>query len=126
MLVSQGAVISYFNDVPKEDPDFAALQFLGTKGFFDSYEAQPDAPLSCAAAYQWATLALQVTGKESIDWNYLCYGDSIPRSVYNQLMQTVAEKMGLARGELITNEDETVTRREACVLLSLLLEKAWH
>ena len=41
LLLRQGQVIAFFNDLPSpESEEFAAVQFFAVRGFFDTYEAQ--------------------------------------------------------------------------------------
>lgn len=44
MLIDDHQIITYFKDAGPDDKAFKALQFWGTKGFFDSYEARPKDP----------------------------------------------------------------------------------
>ncbi|WP_207592941.1 FAD-dependent oxidoreductase [Halomontanus rarus] len=55
-LAERGSTLSYFADVDVSDdgPHVAPIQFLGTKGFFDSYEARPSEPLDATTAEAWA------------------------------------------------------------------------
>jgi len=48
-------MITFFNDldVTSDDPQIAASQYFGTKGFFDSYNARLDAPLTKAVQTAW-------------------------------------------------------------------------
>ena len=36
-LLRQGQVLTYFKDIDRADPAYAALQYFGTKGFFKDY-----------------------------------------------------------------------------------------
>jgi hypothetical protein len=55
-LVEGGVMLSFFNDVDMAPgkPWTSAVQYLGTRGFFDSYDAAPATPLSEATARRWA------------------------------------------------------------------------
>jgi hypothetical protein len=48
-------MISFFNDVDvtADDPQVAAAQFFGTQGFFASYDAELDQPLTVAVKAVW-------------------------------------------------------------------------
>ncbi len=125
-LISQGAVISYFRDVPKGDQYFDALQYLGTKGFFDSYEARPNEPLTHAEARQWAALTLQLAKKTAPDLALEAKDDPMPSSAYWELMQTIIGKLGVSEEipeKTGSKAKDTVTRGEACTDLFHLLEK---
>lgn len=64
LLLSDGQVITYFTDIDTADPAFEALQYYGTKGFFDDYTARSDEPLTRDQAARWVGLA----GQESPNW----------------------------------------------------------
>jgi hypothetical protein len=54
-LAASHVMISFFNDVDVtvDDPQIAAAQYFGTKGFFDSYNARLDAPLTASVRTAW-------------------------------------------------------------------------
>ncbi len=60
-LVEHGVMITFFNDFDMATPEpwVPALQYLGTKGFFLSYDAQPQAPLDAAEHRRWERLIAQ-------------------------------------------------------------------
>lgn len=65
-LVEHGTMLSFFNefDMDTQDTWTEPIQFLGTKGFFNSYNATPDKPLSKSAAKHWArSLATLIDGE---------------------------------------------------------------
>lgn len=55
-LARSGILLSFFNDVRKHThkPWYAAVQYLGTQGFFGSYDALPAKPLHQPLAEVWA------------------------------------------------------------------------
>lgn len=55
-LATSRVMITFFNDldVTSDDPRIPAAQYFGTKGFFASYDAKLDAPLTEAVAVGWA------------------------------------------------------------------------
>ncbi|MCC6444338.1 MAG: FAD-dependent oxidoreductase [Armatimonadetes bacterium] len=59
-LLAQGQVLSVFYDVSPRTKGFAALQYLGTRGFFTTYQALPEeaATRSAAARWLWRLLTL--------------------------------------------------------------------
>jgi hypothetical protein len=61
-LVGQRIMISFFNDVDMASPEpwVPALQHLATKGFFSTYDAEPEAPLDPAERLRWEQLARQL------------------------------------------------------------------
>lgn len=57
-LLERGIMVTFFNgfDMATQEPWVKAVQFLGTRGFFPSYSAGVDAPLSRAEAETWVNL----------------------------------------------------------------------
>jgi hypothetical protein len=65
-LADQRVLLSYFNDVDlmAEGPWVPAVQYLGAKGFFGTYNARPNDPLSEPIAREWArTFADMLSGR---------------------------------------------------------------
>lgn len=62
ILVGQGQVLTYFEDIDPEDPAFAAMQYFGTKGFFTDYQARSGEAVTRAEAVHWLRLALDLGG----------------------------------------------------------------
>jgi len=59
-LLHGGQVLTFFKDIDRASPDYAALQYFGTKGFFRDYHAHARQPVSRATAREWLGLALGV------------------------------------------------------------------
>ena len=61
-LADHRIAISFFNDIDVAGPEawIPALQFLGTKGFFPSYDAKPDKDLDAATARTWTKGAVEL------------------------------------------------------------------
>lgn len=57
-LLKGGQVLTFFKDIDRASPDYAALQYFGTKGFFRDYHAHAQQPVSRATAREWLGLAL--------------------------------------------------------------------
>lgn len=57
LLISQGQVLTYFKDINRKHPAYAAMQYFGTKGFFSDYMSRPDEPLDLETARRWWRLA---------------------------------------------------------------------
>ncbi|WP_233204176.1 FAD-dependent oxidoreductase [Halegenticoccus soli] len=68
-LVEGGVMCSFFNECDMgTDADWVpAVQFLGAKGFFDSYDARPGDPLSKPVARAWAGFAAEVLAERGGD-----------------------------------------------------------
>jgi hypothetical protein len=56
-LLEQGQVITFFRDIDRNDPAYAALQFFGARGFFKDYEAKSGEVVTRAEAREWLRLA---------------------------------------------------------------------
>jgi len=61
LLAERRVMISFFNDVEGHaNADwYPAVQYLGTQGYFDSYDAGPEAPLTPTLAKAWTKLFRQ-------------------------------------------------------------------
>lgn len=61
-LASSHVMITFFNDVDvtSNDPQIASSQYFGTKGFFDSYDARLNAPLTAALRTAWESAFKQL------------------------------------------------------------------
>lgn len=57
-LLRGGQVLTFFQDIDRASPDYAALQYFGTKGFFREYHAHAREPVTRATAREWLGLAL--------------------------------------------------------------------
>jgi hypothetical protein len=53
LLLQHGQVLTYFRDLDPADPAFPAMQFLGTKGLFEDYNARSGDPVEYAQAVDW-------------------------------------------------------------------------
>jgi hypothetical protein len=55
-LVDHRQFVSFFNDLKVDGPEewIPAVEYFGTKGFFASYDAQPDQALARSVAIAWA------------------------------------------------------------------------
>lgn len=62
MLLEQGQILTHFDDVPRDEEAYAAMQYLGTLGFFDSYEGRPRDPATRGDAARWLASILETTG----------------------------------------------------------------
>lgn len=68
-LVGQRATLSFFNDfdTSADDAWVPAVQYLGTKGFFNSYDARPGEPLDATTARCWAATFAKLAAKVAYD-----------------------------------------------------------
>jgi hypothetical protein len=58
-LAERGVMLTFFNefDMGTDEPWVPAVQYLGTRGLFTSYDARPLDPLDQATAAEWSRLA---------------------------------------------------------------------
>jgi len=54
-LLRAGQVITFFKDIDRASPDYAALQYFGSKGFFPDYFARAKEFITPAIARDWLT-----------------------------------------------------------------------
>ncbi|WP_254280801.1 FAD-dependent oxidoreductase [Haloarcula marina] len=68
-LVDRGVMLSFFNefDMATDEEWVDAVQYLGTLGYFESYNANPDELLSRDIAHEWAQLTATIRAGESVD-----------------------------------------------------------
>lgn len=100
-LADKGVMISFFNDVDlaADEPWTAAGQYLGTRGFFRSYDARPGDPLTAATARLWATFAAAWNSDTTPDATALAR--QLPeREAASDPAVTAAEFLGLVREAL--------------------------
>lgn len=57
LLLTRDHVITYFSDIDRKHPAYAALQYFGARGFFPDYRARADEPVDLATARAWWKLA---------------------------------------------------------------------
>jgi len=68
-LADRGILLSFFNDVRQHThkPWYAAVQYLGTQGFFGSYDARPGEALREPLAEAWAKLTVALVNRQPRD-----------------------------------------------------------
>lgn len=61
-LTESGVMLSFFNefDMNSDEDWVPAVQYLGTKGFFDSFDARPEDRLTSSCASEWAQTAVAI------------------------------------------------------------------
>lgn len=62
-LLQAGQVLTFFRDIDRASPDYAALQFFGTLGFFPDYLAHAGKRVARATARDWLARALGASGE---------------------------------------------------------------
>lgn len=59
-LLGYNQILTYFEDISKEHRAFKAVQFWGTKGFFDRYQCMADEPLDYSTWQNWHKIAMKI------------------------------------------------------------------
>jgi len=57
ILAGNGQVLTYFKDIDHTHPAYAAMQYFGTKGFFEDYMSRPNDAIDAQTARRWSQLA---------------------------------------------------------------------
>ncbi|MBX7256417.1 MAG: FAD-dependent oxidoreductase [Candidatus Hydrogenedentes bacterium] len=127
ILLSQGQVITYFDDLPKDHPDFAAFQRLGTRGFFDSYQANPEGSFRYSDADVWARRVLKLAGGDPSIMLPEEPGECLSNPDLMRMMRVICDELRIGDDEvdallnLIPDSQGTATRRVACVVFDGVL-----
>jgi hypothetical protein len=100
ILVERRGVITFFEDVPFDHPQFAALQFLGARGLNLGYTAQPSSTLTTAAAWDALERILRFEGRS---WRRPPSEMNVPL-----LMSELAAQLELAGYRVKTGRDASV------------------
>ncbi len=143
LLAERRHMISFFNDV-----DLAsgaswnpAVQYLGTRGFFNTYDARPAEPLDDATAAAWANTAAKIAAKDpSFDATAeaVALAGSAEKTASGITVQGFSDQLKEAlrkRGEpgecvdaalqkLKLQPGSPLSRGDACTLVFLALKKA--
>ena len=138
--VENGIMISFFNefDMATEGSWVSAVQYLGSKGFFESYNAQPGEPLTVSVAREWvrafgslcegnlnAPSVAAAVSRATVD------GDpAISRGAFLALVEREASYRGLPE-QLIREEgmalglfeEDLLVRKVACRFIYALISK---
>lgn len=126
-LLEADAVIAYFEDLDPIHPFYHAIQFWATRGFFSSYRARPDDPITRGLLDRWLARAADLA---SMTLRPIDIADSLSaikergedRVVTRFELEEMTSKLfpdRPARGRLASDRcgEEPVTRGEVCALL---------
>jgi len=132
-LAARGMLISFFNDVQigEKKAGIAAAQYFGTKGFFASYDARLDQPLTESTGKLWAegfskltkkeldagTLAKSVAESDAAKPDTASQDDKRPGMKGGDFFSLLPESTRDRVGQLETARDKVLTRREALEIL---------
>lgn len=131
-LLKWGAMLSFFNDLDMATPEawVPAIQFLGTCGFFASYDARPNDPLTQATAALWVETAGLMRDGRLFDPNERARklpadaADALNDSItLADFMRLLADHMPDAHPEADGADDAPVTRAHGGHIIYTLLTK---
>ncbi len=120
ILLSQRQVLTYFKDVPKDHPQFEALHYLGTKGFFDNYNARPDDPFKYDESGAWARRVIELAGGDPGVALPDEPGESLSKPDMERLLAIIVDAIGLPQDKAATiavpepDETRAMSRGQAC------------
>jgi hypothetical protein len=113
-LVAQGQILTYFDDLNTGTPGHKAAQFWGTKGFFNSYEARLDEPLSGKELNKWIAIYAETSGIER-DLYDVIDSDRILHDEFEKILVNLAGAKGNNEKWLTDSSNPYLTRGQACV-----------
>jgi len=123
-LVKNHFMVSFFNDVDVTSREswVPAVEYFGTRGFFASYDAKPDALLSEVLATVWARGFVQLRDG-NLDPGALAR--EVAEAESNTSLESVATTCFLAMIEntKTSHNADPLTRKTACQLMFKILER---
>lgn len=134
VLVESGVMVTFFNDfdMSTDAPWVAAVQFLGTRGFFTDYDARPTEALDAATAKRWAEMTVKcLSGREdefAESHTFKCGQErescgGISRSAFLNELRSAAAAAGISPSKLSFPSDKPqdtgapCSRADACNLV---------
>lgn len=131
-LCEHRATVSFFNDVEAADdlPRNACLEYFGTKGFFASYDARPEQPLTPQLAQVWLEGFADLTDRK-LDAQALARRVALLEKSASSDTLTMLEFMERLPGEWLTmaryfsfgTTEGPLTRGGACRVLYVMLTR---
>jgi hypothetical protein len=147
LLLEQGQVLTFFDDLGQAGTNMPAIQFFGTRGFFNDYSSRPRGAVDRTTAATWFRLALECIDKDALPKEFeLALEDTLSdspltnRSILNWLNRAVAwfrrqpHPRLARRGEVMAaflnnvnnwpvdfHSNLTVSRGQLCSILYLLI-----
>jgi hypothetical protein len=96
ILLSQSQVLTYFEDLPKDSGYFQAMNYFGTKGYFDDYRARPDEPVDRDTFRRWAGRAMELAGGDADARLPMPSSNGPSRADLQQVLGSVRSALGLS------------------------------
>jgi hypothetical protein len=119
-LLEYNQILTYFDDINKEDKAFKAVQFWGSKGFFDSYKCQAKEPLDHTAWQNWSNVLSKQEG-----WKAQATAPGEGKVSIQQFIESLTQQAGEKAKQYIDtskqlysvrNQTEPIARGEACIM----------
>lgn len=116
-LLEYNQILTYFEDLPVTDRAFKAVQFFGTKSFFDSYKAAAGETLDKETLNKWNLLFAKLTGgKEAspVESNSIdSFRTALASTVDSPLKSIIEDPKHLYQER---SSSAPITRGEACMI----------
>lgn len=132
-LAESGVMLSFFNefDMATDASWVAPIQYLGTKGFFTSYDAQPEEPIDGDVATVWARRTAALAADDASDATKFARrlekleveasSGPIDSDEFNTLLEDAFEGRDLDTSVVDVRGSSTLTRGDACNIIYDLL-----
>lgn len=116
-LLEYNQILTYFEDLPITDKAFKAVQFWGTRNFFDSYQAKPNTALDKETFSKWNQIFSELAGTNAVspvdDLSIDSFRKAIASSVDASLKAIIEDQGNLYDQR---SGSEPITRGEACMI----------
>ncbi|MEI9808028.1 MAG: FAD-dependent oxidoreductase [Bacteroidota bacterium] len=107
-LLEYKQILTYFDDLTIDDKAFKAIQFLGTKGFFDTYKANAKESLSTEAWQNWNRLISGLKGLKGI----VSPVPVSPHVSIKQFKDAIAGQISKEQQQFFNDEKQLYTARD--------------
>jgi hypothetical protein len=118
MLIEQGQVLSFFEDLPKDHPAFKVCQLLSVKGFFSNYNARTDDPLTVGDATR--IIAASFPHQDFIGFADRSSNSFVGEVEWKTICASLAKNSPIPEATLAKERatpEDAVTRRDAFAIL---------
>ncbi len=128
LLLDQGQILTYFEDLDINDRAFKAAQFWGTKGFFDSYRANLHEPISVDDLNAWLQIYYKVMALPGEPIRYTAQSrTSLTLDEFAVLAATLPDAAAVIKDHskwVYHAKNEMISRGEVCLALFGLAQKS--
>jgi hypothetical protein len=89
-LIEDKQILCFFTDIGIDDQAFEAVQFWGTKGFFDSYQCRSREPIVVSDLHQWLAVFAHLCGfKAGIKSKFNGQGEHVFIDDFSSLLRMI-------------------------------------